>query len=286
MTELQPLLPRVEDLATLPYSQLLKIKDLLEKYFSTTGTNVVLHNIVKSIVGQNFKKNVKKAIMNQVLNIALVDKIAQYMGTLKAEHDISLFDEWEDFEDEYEGGKKRISLFLLFAGELAGLAALRSLRSSDKFKLTNKSILKELDDRVGILSEVLDSTTKDWIIRTIDAGRERGANPVLITTQIRERIERVAEARASMILETEAVNAMGLVETEVYKRSGIEYIEWRVTPSERNCNICLGNEFAGKVRVGEEFPSGDTHPPVHQYCACLLSPVLPDEYNINVWTGK
>jgi len=279
------LLPRLEDLAVLPPKQLVKIKDLLEKYFSTTGINVVLHNINRSIVARDFKKSVKDAIVSQVMDVALVDRIARYMGVMKVDDDI-LFEDWVDFDEKMAGKKKKMLLFLLFAGELGGLAAIKSLGSAAVFNLTNKAVLNQLDKRVDFLSQVLDETTKDWIKRTIDAGRERGSSPMLITKLVRERIANVAEARANMIMETEAVNAMGLVELEVYKRSGIEYVEWKVTPSERNCEICLSNEFAGKVKVGDEFPSGDTQPPVHQYCACLLLPVLPDSYDEPIWTGK
>lgn len=285
MTELPTLLPRVEDLATLPTSQLSQIKTLLEKYFSSTGTNVVLHNILRNSIAVDFAENAEKTIIKQVLNVALVDKIARHTGTMKSE-EIPLFEDWDDFEDAVDGGRDKIFLLLLFAGAMGGMAAVESLGGDEAFSLKNKTVIRELNKRVDFLTEILDKTTKDWILGTISSGRERGMNATLIARTIRERIERVARARASMIVETEAVNAMNLVEMEVYQRSGIEYVEWMTTPTERTCNVCIGNEYAGKVKAGEEFPSGHAYPPAHSHCRCLLLPVLPDGFDGEIWTGK
>jgi hypothetical protein len=56
-----------------------------------------------------------------------------------------------------------------------------------------------------------------------------------------------------------------------YKDAGLEKQEWAVSDP---CDICAKNDGA-IVPIGTSFPSGDTQPPAHPHCRCVLLPVIP-----------
>jgi hypothetical protein len=56
-----------------------------------------------------------------------------------------------------------------------------------------------------------------------------------------------------------------------YKDAGLEKQEWAVSDP---CDICAKNDGA-VVPIGTSFPSGDTQPPAHPHCRCVLLPVIP-----------
>jgi hypothetical protein len=56
-----------------------------------------------------------------------------------------------------------------------------------------------------------------------------------------------------------------------YKEAGLEKQEWAVSDP---CDICAKNDGA-IVPIGTSFPSGDTQPPAHPHCRCVLLPVIP-----------
>ncbi|HEX7095456.1 MAG TPA: hypothetical protein VF183_06205, partial [Acidimicrobiales bacterium] len=49
-------------------------------------------------------------------------------------------------------------------------------------------------------------------------------------------------------------------------------LRWLVDPVAGCSPDCLDNELAGAVPAGEAFPTGDTYPPAHPACRCLLVP--------------
>ncbi len=50
-------------------------------------------------------------------------------------------------------------------------------------------------------------------------------------------------------------------------------VRWVVDDGGRPCPDCDDNSLAGPVEAGEEFPTGQPHPPVHPGCRCLLVPI-------------
>jgi cell division septum initiation protein DivIVA len=49
-------------------------------------------------------------------------------------------------------------------------------------------------------------------------------------------------------------------------------VTWVVDDDGQPCPDCDDNALAGEMAAGEEFPTGQTHPPVHSGCRCLLVP--------------
>ena len=77
--------------------------------------------------------------------------------------------------------------------------------------------------------------------------------------------------RALTIATTEMARATSVASLDSYQEFGLEQVEWLALDP---CEICAGNEDAGAVNVGDEFPSGDTEPPAHPNCRCSLVPVV------------
>lgn len=50
-------------------------------------------------------------------------------------------------------------------------------------------------------------------------------------------------------------------------------VRWVVDDDGQPCPDCDDNALAGPLPAGEEFPTGQVHPPVHPGCRCLLAPV-------------
>ncbi len=51
-------------------------------------------------------------------------------------------------------------------------------------------------------------------------------------------------------------------------------VKWILDPSEGSCPDCQDNTFEDGVEIGESFPTGQSSPPAHLGCRCLLIPQL------------
>jgi SPP1 gp7 family putative phage head morphogenesis protein len=76
-------------------------------------------------------------------------------------------------------------------------------------------------------------------------------------------------ARAMLIARTETARAMVAASLERYTADNIQSLEWLVGDP---CDDCAKNEGV-IVPLGDQFPSGDTEPPVHPNCLCDIAPV-------------
>jgi SPP1 gp7 family putative phage head morphogenesis protein len=81
--------------------------------------------------------------------------------------------------------------------------------------------------------------------------------------------------RAFTIANTETNRAMSQASMATYTQNGITGVTW--SGEEDDCDICQGNQDAGIIATGDDFPSGDSEPPGHPNCRCAISPAeLPD----------
>jgi len=279
MTDFPMLLPKVEDLETLPKERLIAIKKLLDKYFLKSRTNVYLHNALRKKESREFKKKVASVIKTQILHIAQLDIISQYKKKENPE-----IDEWLPFEDVV--GKNTLLFFLLFAAGLGGQMALDKMGVDLQFVLKDKKLIDSLRKRVDYLYNTLDNTGRGWFFQNVESGRKNDLTAVQIVREIRNKAEQTALMRGELITETELSTVMNLTEVEVYKKNGIGFVKWVATNDERTCEVCLANEAAGETEIGTEFPMGQEQPPAHMRCACYLLPVLPKEFHGNIWIGE
>jgi hypothetical protein len=82
-------------------------------------------------------------------------------------------------------------------------------------------------------------------------------------------------SRALTIAITEGSRAQSLATKDAYNGFGLEEWEWSANIP---CPECADND--GEVKpIGDTFSSGDTEPPVHPNCKCVMLPVIPDFSN-------
>lgn len=120
----------------------------------------------------------------------------------------------------------------------------------------------------------ISDTTRDKLKRIVADAFEHETT----MSDIRDRIVKTLEAddagiftaeRALMIAQTEVAHAQAGGNFEMWKASGlVETIRWLVS-NEGPCDICEENEDE-VVDFGDEFPSGDTMPPAHPNCRCVI----------------
>lgn len=236
----------------------------------------------------NFKKELNKALTKQILEVAEVEKIS---GITKRLNKVSknlllmLGVIWLSLDEAIDGGKDRIYDYMLWSGNKGGESALDKMIPFGEFNLKDKDLKDKLMDRVDFLVRTVDKTGMKLTAKIISDALDQKLSAVEITKYLREKAKAISQERAEMITDTETAYAMGLVETETFKRNGIKKHYWVVVEDERLCSFCMANEAAGAIAIGKEFPSGATAPPQHQSCRCFLLPVLPITIKGKVWMG-
>lgn len=88
----------------------------------------------------------------------------------------------------------------------------------------------------------------------------------------RERWREFAATRAEMLTDTEWTRATSAAEVLAYDAIGITHGQWITASDDGVCQICLDNEDAGPIPIGEKFPDGSETPPAHPACRCSLAP--------------
>jgi hypothetical protein len=78
-------------------------------------------------------------------------------------------------------------------------------------------------------------------------------------------------SRALTIAITEQNRAMSFGSIQRYKEAELEKMEWHVSDP---CDKCAKNAGV-EVVIGQAFPTGNTQPPAHPHCRCVLLPVIP-----------
>jgi SPP1 gp7 family putative phage head morphogenesis protein len=103
------------------------------------------------------------------------------------------------------------------------------------------------------------------LAEAIDLGLDASSAALLISRNV------ASPARALTIAITEQNRVISAATMERYKEAGLEKQEWAVSDP---CDICAKNDGV-IVPIGTSFPSGDTQPPAHPHCRCVLLPVIP-----------
>lgn len=251
------------------------------KYAYDKGVNVALNEAEESKRYKSFKKEVEKAIFEQIVYILteknyfdtfmlVVQKSESFLETqIKSILAYVALDKMVDFKS-----------FLTWAGERGGQAFVDKMEVQATFGLTNKNVIKYFDDYSKLLISSVDDYTKRWLAKEIQAGLKEGLSPSQIQDAITKKARDFSKIRAERIVLTETATAMVTVEVESMVRSGINEYIWRTSLDERVCPICgplEGQQF--KVRTGRK-------PPGHVSCRCYLEEVIPQNWiSANIWLG-
>jgi hypothetical protein len=124
-------------------------------------------------------------------------------------------------------------------------------------------------DRIARMSSTWLNQVTQTRIQQIAAILAAGGTAAALTAAIAAMLG--SAPAALMIAITEVTRAMNAAALEAYRKAGVNKVRW-VTRSAHPCPICLANEAAGGRHLGEPFPSGDTAPPAHPNCQCVLIP--------------
>ena len=164
------------------------------------------------------------------------------------------------------------------AGHLGSVAA-----DMGEWQPGASSVARELVGSLGGTDGLRDLLREsDVTIRSIAANRLSDLARVLADGAARgASAEEMAEAitgllsdpsRARMIVGTELARAVNSAAMWTYRFHGIEQVRWTSADDGSVCSICLANEAAGPIPLGEAFPSGDVTPPGHPRCRCAAVP--------------
>lgn len=82
-------------------------------------------------------------------------------------------------------------------------------------------------------------------------------------------------ATAERPVQDQITGNAGTAKLEYCGAQAVEYGSWATDPSSNTCPICQANEDAGRVPLGEPYPSGDTVEPAHPGCRCAVIPESP-----------
>ncbi len=143
-----------------------------------------------------------------------------------------------------------------------------------RFDLKDTQVIEELSNRQDLLITSLDKTTKKFLIKKIIAGKQNHLSEQDIANDIREIIPQTYENRANAIVRTEMTDIVNRTELTAAIRSDAQTKVW-VTAGDNVCEDCQANEDAGEVGINGSFPNGNTQPPAHTNCKCLLDYNVP-----------
>lgn len=127
-----------------------------------------------------------------------------------------------------------------------------------------------LPDVAGLVAELADALAEPLRRALERALQGDGADPLA-----------VAERIGAAYRECKAQRIEGLVGdavTAAFSRGALAALpagraaHWVVDDDGRPCPDCDDNALAGPTPVGEAFPTGQSHPPAHAGCRCLLAP--------------
>ena len=149
-------------------------------------------------------------------------------------------------------------------------AAALLLRPPDAFK-------KLLESQGITFKEFSDTTVRD-IGNAVGEAIELGLTAERSAKRIKDHV--ASASRALSIAITEQNRAISFATINRYKEAGLEKMEWEVSSP---CDKCAKNANQ-VVAIGGTFNSGNTQPPAHPHCRCVLLPVLPD-FDDPAYTG-
>jgi hypothetical protein len=162
---------------------------------------------------------------------------------------------------------------------------LHELGIGGRFKLTNSTILDELQERAALRVSGIDEVTRQRLARLVALGIRDAQTVEELAATIRGLFRDMSETRALAIAQTETTDMWAAATTETGRRNGISEHTWRVEPGV--CEECAPNDGA-TAAIGQSFPSGHSAPSVHPRCKCWLEIEIPSDWEApdEPWRGE
>lgn len=125
--------------------------------------------------------------------------------------------------------------------------------------------LRQLLDNAGVQIKSIVDTRLDDLGNVIASGITAGDGVDKIARDASGLLS--DPSRAFMIADTETARAMTAQTMWDYQQAGVGQVEWLA--QDDACELCLENEAASPINLGDEWPNGA--PPVHPRCRCALT---------------
>lgn len=261
----------------------------IEKFVYSKGTNVALYNAEHSERYIVFKKELRRALFDQIKYIAEYKEVLPLLMSLVKSPDDPLLNQIATLlAKKTLANDIDLGVYLVWAGSQGGQAALDKLGIEGIFGLTDQRLVDYFADYSNLIIDSVDDYTKRWIAEKIREGRELGLSPFEVQEMLEEDGDLISDIRAERIVLTETAKAMSTIETEAAKRYGIEVLIWRTSLDERVCPICLPLEGSQKLVSQSMFKDGYEMPPAHVSCRCYMEHMIPENWVVpnNIWLGE
>lgn len=135
--------------------------------------------------------------------------------------------------------------------------------------LRRPQAFQKILDQTGVTIAGLTRTSIDDIGNALADSIELGLDAEHAALLIKKHV--ASPSRALTIAITEQNRVISVATIQRYRKAELEKMEWHVSDP---CDKCAQN--AGVVvPIGTSFPSGNTQPPAHPHCRCVLLPVIP-----------
>lgn len=169
----------------------------------------------------------------------------------------------------------------LAAEELYDIEIGVSRTSANIQRVARQSIAEMVGKKLDTNGNIVDNPKPEYkITETTRANiRESIRTSLILYEDTQSAIARMRSTindprRATMIAQTEAVNAYNRGILLSGQESGAVGKEWQSINTE---DICATNAKQGIIKINERFASGHTSPAAHPFCRCGLRLVYPDE---------
>ena len=224
---------------------------------------------------RSLKKAAYKGIANQIHPFTKPATIAKVLAAAKADDDPIVS----------EVGSLITSAAIIGLGEYLKWAATQGAKKAMRalkmpvphgYEIDNSTYQDILGDRENYIINSVDSTTKDWIVNTIQEGKTNGLSNDQIAQQISDAYPDIAQSRADTIANTEVANASMTAELSTYSDQGVEK-KMFVTSEDAEVDEECADMDGEIVGVDEPFSSGDMAPPIHPNCRCYIQAVVGDQ---------
>lgn len=132
-----------------------------------------------------------------------------------------------------------------------------------------------MDDQAkGIYAKIADSISEKYTIADVaESIRSEYISKNLISKTSSGVRELDSSNWSFMVARTETARAASFAQKATLQEIGMKTWQWNVQDS--GCDICDDNDDA-IVAIGDDFPSGDSEPPAHPNCRCVVTAVLDE----------
>lgn len=159
--------------------------------------------------------------------------------------------------------------------EEAGKTAIIQAGSEAVFDLNNDRAASAIQDAGLEDSKEVIGTLRDQVKEKIAEGVDAGDSVDEIADSLKGFFDANADSKANTIARTEVIKGYAQGSLEGYKQSGnVIAKSWDALPDADD--VCQGNVDDGEIPIEASFSSGDSAPPVHPNCRCVLIPITGD----------